>query len=491
MHIPDGFLSTEVAAATGGRRGGHARLQPQARRRAARRPPRAARRRHRRVHLRRADAQLPRGGRHQRPPAGRRAGGDPARAVDRVPGDGGGDHDAGVRVRRRRRDRARRERPQHGRDRRARRRRADARDAPRAAEVARRAAWRSPAAAPGWRSCSARAATSVELGISGTVPLGTVLPAMLGVHALIGVGEAVITVAARQRGAGHAARPRRGRRPAPGRGAAGPPRRRGWRRHEAARRSRSLALALAVGLAAAVSPFASSSPGRARARRGRQGLRRATASCTRSRTTSPVARLRVPGHRRPAARHRAGRLRRHAARLRPRATGSPRCGRRRPGAGVSAVRNRTLELTGPAGDPASPVHRLDPRAKLLGFLADHVRGGLGAARRVAGLRRLRAGARRRWPRPPACRRRTIWRRARTVLLLVLFVAVFVPFVDRGGEEVALGPFMLSVAGLDGAGHGRRQGDDRHGQRRAARRDHELPGRAARARGAARAARAAR
>jgi cobalt/nickel transport system permease protein len=28
------------------------------------------------------------------------------------------------------------------------------------------------------------------------VPLGTVLPAMLGVHALIGVGEAVVTVAA-------------------------------------------------------------------------------------------------------------------------------------------------------------------------------------------------------------------------------------------------------------------------------------------------------
>ena len=40
------------------------------------------------------------------------------------------------------------------------------------------------------------AATSVELGMSGTVPLGTVLPAMLGVHALIGIGEAVITVAA-------------------------------------------------------------------------------------------------------------------------------------------------------------------------------------------------------------------------------------------------------------------------------------------------------
>ena len=39
-------------------------------------------------------------------------------------------------------------------------------------------------------------ACSLELAISGTVPLGTVLPAMLGVHVLIGIGEAVITVAA-------------------------------------------------------------------------------------------------------------------------------------------------------------------------------------------------------------------------------------------------------------------------------------------------------
>jgi cobalt/nickel transport system permease protein len=39
-------------------------------------------------------------------------------------------------------------------------------------------------------------ACSFELAISGTVPLATVLPAMLGVHALIGIGEAVITVAA-------------------------------------------------------------------------------------------------------------------------------------------------------------------------------------------------------------------------------------------------------------------------------------------------------
>ena len=39
-------------------------------------------------------------------------------------------------------------------------------------------------------------ATSIELAISGTIPLDTVLPAMLGVHALIGIGETVITVAA-------------------------------------------------------------------------------------------------------------------------------------------------------------------------------------------------------------------------------------------------------------------------------------------------------
>lgn len=36
-------------------------------------------------------------------------------------------------------------------------------------------------------------ACAFELAISGTVPLGTVLPAMAGVHVLIGIGEAIIT----------------------------------------------------------------------------------------------------------------------------------------------------------------------------------------------------------------------------------------------------------------------------------------------------------
>ena len=39
-------------------------------------------------------------------------------------------------------------------------------------------------------------ATALLLALSGTVPLGTVLPAMLSVHDVIGLGEAAITVAA-------------------------------------------------------------------------------------------------------------------------------------------------------------------------------------------------------------------------------------------------------------------------------------------------------
>ncbi|MGK2938891.1 MAG: energy-coupling factor ABC transporter permease [Solirubrobacteraceae bacterium] len=47
-----------------------------------------------------------------------------------------------------------------------------------------------------WASVMAAAtATSVELAASGTIGLTTVLPSMLGIHALIGVGEAAITVA--------------------------------------------------------------------------------------------------------------------------------------------------------------------------------------------------------------------------------------------------------------------------------------------------------
>src|SRR3954469_4651440 len=61
----------------------------------------------------------------------------------------------------------------------------------------RRGAFLAVAGVGSWLAVVAGAlACSLELAISGTVPLGTVLPAMLGVHVLIGVGEAVVTVAA-------------------------------------------------------------------------------------------------------------------------------------------------------------------------------------------------------------------------------------------------------------------------------------------------------
>jgi cobalt/nickel transport system permease protein len=48
-----------------------------------------------------------------------------------------------------------------------------------------------------WLSVMAGAlSTSLQLWLSGTSSLGVVVPAMLGIHALIGVGEALITVAA-------------------------------------------------------------------------------------------------------------------------------------------------------------------------------------------------------------------------------------------------------------------------------------------------------
>jgi cobalt/nickel transport system permease protein len=57
---------------------------------------------------------------------------------------------------------------------------------------------RLPAAAvAAWASVVTGAvAMALQLGASGTVPLGIALPAMVGVHALIGIGEALITVAA-------------------------------------------------------------------------------------------------------------------------------------------------------------------------------------------------------------------------------------------------------------------------------------------------------
>jgi cobalt/nickel transport system permease protein len=104
-----------------------------------------------------------------------------------------------------------------------------------------------------------------------------------------------------------------------------------------------------------------------------------------------------------------------------------------------------LHRTGVAGDPASPIHRLDPRAKIAGLAGITV---------VAVSTPLRA-----WPAFVACAlvlaavaalarlgTRVVWTRVRVILPLVVFVAAFVPFA-RDGAQVTVGPLSLSEAGL--------------------------------------------
>jgi cobalt/nickel transport system permease protein len=113
---------------------------------------------------------------------------------------------------------------------------------------------------------------------------------------------------------------------------------------------------------------------------------------------------------------------------------------------MSGLCNHSLELTGIAGDPGSPVHRLDPRAKILGLVAVTIAAvstPLGA-----------------WPVYVACAIAlvavavaarvpvaTIWRRARVVLPLIVFVAAFIPFLRPGGAVHHLGPLTVSDGGL--------------------------------------------
>ena len=183
--------------------------------------------------------------------------------------------------------------------------------------------------------------------------------------------------------------------------------------------------------------------GRPREGGGDEGLpRRRPAALAPGQLARP--RLRLPRHRRPATRDRARRARRHAAR-RPRGDG----GRRARTAPARLRRrerlcNHALHGTGLAGNTASPVHRLDPRAKVIGLLGLTV---------VAVTTPLSA-----WPVYVACAvvlaavaafagvgPRTLWRRAQFLIPLVLFVAVFLPFV-RGGEQVELGPLSVSREG---------------------------------------------
>jgi cobalt/nickel transport system permease protein len=105
-----------------------------------------------------------------------------------------------------------------------------------------------------------------------------------------------------------------------------------------------------------------------------------------------------------------------------------------------------VHASGPAGRRTSLIHRLDPRAKIVGLVAVTAvsvstpltawpvwLGCVAVLITVAGL----AGV------GP----RLIWRRARVVLPLVLFVAVFIPFAREGDRHWSLGPIGVSDTGL--------------------------------------------
>jgi cobalt/nickel transport system permease protein len=105
------------------------------------------------------------------------------------------------------------------------------------------------------------------------------------------------------------------------------------------------------------------------------------------------------------------------------------------------------DLTGVAGNPGSRVHRLDPRAKVVGLLAVTVVAVSTPlaiwpvfAACAAVLAAVAATAR-----VPAA---VVWHRGRLVLAPVLLVAVCVPLVRTGGAAHALGPLDVHDAGLE-------------------------------------------
>jgi cobalt/nickel transport system permease protein len=211
----------------------------------------------------------------------------------------------------------------------------------------------------------------------------------------------------------------------------------------------ALAVAVAVGLAFAASPFASPSP---------DGLERVATDHGFAGAGKPHP-ASVTAAWRPASRDSPGR----SSCSVPHAGSGGRCGGGPAARAARCPRPRALRsdearamsgghalaATGIAGDPASPVHRLDPRAKIVGLLAVTlvaVTTPLGAwpalvacALVLAGVAILaRIGA------------DVLWRRGRIVLIPVLFVAAFVPLMGAGGGAGAAGG---GVAGAGAAGGG--------------------------------------
>jgi cobalt/nickel transport system permease protein len=113
---------------------------------------------------------------------------------------------------------------------------------------------------------------------------------------------------------------------------------------------------------------------------------------------------------------------------------------------VARLCNHSLDLTGLAGDENSPVHRRDPRAKLLGLFGVTL---VAVSASPAD-----------WPVWVACAGvlltvtaiasvpvQELWRRGKIIIAPVLIVALVVPLVRRGGAEYGVGPFTVHEAGL--------------------------------------------
>ena len=218
--------------------------------------------------------------------------------------------------------------------------------------------------------------------------------------------------------------------------------------------------------------------------RQRQGLRRRRARSLRSRTTPRSRATRSPASTTSAWRRASPASPARSACSRSASAWRGCCAAdddvrsravRRPMGGLC---NATLELAGVAGDPSSRVHRLDPRAKLVGLLGLTV---------VAVTTPLAA-----WPVWVACAAVLVRRRgrrarrpahdlaARAAGAAARAVRGRVRAVRPQGEVVAsLGPFDVTREGLEVWAAASRQGHDRHRLGRPARRHDRLPAGAAR------------
>ena len=117
---------------------------------------------------------------------------------------------------------------------------------------------------------------------------------------------------------------------------------------------------------------------------------------------------------------------------------------------MGALCNHSLELTGLAGDQAGPIHRLDPRAKIVGFVAITVIAVSAPPQLwpvyvacAAALVLIAAAARI----PPL----EVYRRIHWVLALIVAAAIFLPLLSTGGESWSVGPLTVHERGLETLG----------------------------------------